>query len=131
VEYLGDQLPVSPDDYEVVIPVPLHWRRLWWRGFNQAALLAAEVAHRLDLPLDTTAMSRRRFTTPQTSRHHDERIKNVRRAFTVTHPERIENRRVLIVDDVMTTGATVDECARVLIAAGALSVDVFTLARVL
>ena len=131
VEYMGDELPVSADDYDVVIPVPLHWRRLWWRGFNQAALLGAEVANRLNLPLDTTAMSRRRFTTPQTSRHHDERIKNVRRAFAVTHPERINNRRVLLVDDVMTTGATVDECARVLLAAGATRVDVFTLARVL
>jgi len=130
-EYLGDELPVSAADYDVVIPVPLHWRRLWWRGFNQAALLAAEVARRLDLPLDTTAMSRRRFTTPQTSRHHDERIKNVRRAFTVTNPDRIMNRRILLVDDVMTTGATVDECARILLKAGATHVDVFTLARVL
>ena len=130
-EYLGDDLPVSANDYDVVIPVPLHWRRLWWRGFNQAALLAGEVARRLALPLDTTAIARRRFTTPQTSRHHDERIRNVRRAFVVAHPERIMNRRVLIVDDVMTTGATVDECARVLLSAGAISVDVFTLARVL
>jgi len=129
-DYLGDELPVSSDDYDVVIPVPLHWRRLWWRGFNQAALLAGEVARRLDLPLDTTAMSRRRFTTPQTSRHHDERVKNVRRAFAVANPQRVRNRRVLLVDDVMTTGATVDECARVLIAAGAACVDVFTLARV-
>ena len=130
-EYLGDELPLSARDYDVVMPVPLHWRRLWWRGFNQAALLAAEVASRLNLPLDTTAITRKRFTTPQTSRHHDERMKNVRRAFDVTHPERIQNRRVLIVDDVMTTGATVDECARVLLRAGAASVDVFTLARVL
>jgi ComF family protein len=131
VEYMGDDLPVSASDYDVVIPVPLHWRRLWWRGFNQAALLAGEVANRLKLPLDTTAISRRRYTTPQTARHHDERIKNVRRAFVVAHPERINKRRVLIVDDVMTTGATVDECARVLLAAGAKHVDVFTLARVL
>ena len=131
MEYLGDELPVSANNYDVVIPVPLHWRRLWWRGFNQAALLAGEVARRMSLPLDTTAIARRRFTTPQTSRHHDERVRNVRRAFTVTHPERIKNRRVLIVDDVMTTGATVDECARVLLSAGAISVDVFTLARVL
>jgi ComF family protein len=130
-EFLGDELPLSADDYDVVIPVPLHWRRLWWRGFNQAALLAAEVARRLNLPLEAAAMSRRRFTPPPTSRHHDERIKNVRRAFTVISPERVKNRRVLIVDDVMTTGATVDECARVLLAAGAASVDVFTLARVL
>jgi ComF family protein len=130
-EYLPDELPLSAGDYDVVVPVPLHWRRLWWRGFNQAALLAGQVARRLNLPLDSTAVARRRFTTPQTSRHHDERIRNVRRAFVVAHPERIRNRRVLIVDDVMTTGATVDECARVLRAAGASSVDVFTLARVL
>jgi len=130
-EYLGDALPLSAEDYDVIIPVPLHWRRLWWRGFNQAALLAAEIARRLNVPLDTTAVTRRRFTTPQTSRHHDERMRNVRQAFAVTRPERIQNRRVLIVDDVMTTGATVDECARVLLRAGAASVDVFTLARVL
>jgi len=128
---MGDELPLSADDYDIVIPVPLHWRRLWWRGFNQAALLAAEVAHRLNLPLDTTAMSRRRFAPPQTAQHHDERIRNVRRAFTVTRPEHVRSRRVLLVDDVMTTGATVDECARALTAAGAASVDVFTLARVL
>lgn len=130
-EYLPYELPLSGGDYDVVVPVPLHWRRLWWRGFNQAALLAGEVARRLNLPLDSTAVARRRFTTPQTSRHHDERIRNVRRAFVVPHPESIKNRRVLVVDDVMTTGATVDECARVLRAAGAASVDVFTLARVL
>src|SRR5713226_4925451 len=130
-EFFGDELPLKADDYDVVVPVPLHWRRLWWRGFNQAALLAGEVATRLRLPLDTTSMTRRRRTAPQTARHHDERIKNVRRAFAVTHPERVKNRRVLIVDDVMTTGATVDECARVLVAAGAARVDVFTLARVL
>ena len=130
-EYLGDALPLQSADYDVVVPVPLHWRRLWWRGFNQAALLAAEVARRLDLRLDATAMTRRRSTAPQTARHHDDRIKNVRRAFVVKHPQRIKGRRVLLVDDVMTTGATVDECARVLISSGAKLVDVFTLARVL
>ena len=130
-EFLGDELPVKAADYDVVIPVPLHWRRLWWRGFNQAALLASAVAARLELPLDAIAMTRRRRTAPQTARHHDERIKNVRRAFAVTYPERVRNRRILLVDDVMTTGATVDECARVILAAGAISVDVFTLARVL
>lgn len=130
-EYLGVQLPLSSSDYDVVVPVPLHWRRLWWRGFNQAALLAEEVAQRLDLPLDAVSFARCRSTTSQTARHHDDRIKNVRRAFIVVHPERISGRRVLLIDDVMTTGATVNECARTLITAGAASVDVFTLARVL
>jgi competence protein ComFC len=89
------------------------------------------VAARLRLPLDATSFVRVRSTTSQTSRHHDERIRNVRRAFRVTRPDCLKGRRLLLVDDVMTTGATVDECARTLVVAGAVSVDVFTLARVL
>jgi len=71
-----------------------------------------------------------RATPPQTSADHRERQLNVRRAFAVKRPVRVANRRVLLIDDVMTTGATVDECARTLLAAGARRVDVLTLARV-
>ena len=130
-EYLGDRLPISSSDYDLVVPVPLHWRRLWWRGFNQAAILAEEIARRLQLPLDAASFARKRSTTSQTARHHDERLRNVRRAFVVLDAKRIRGRRILLIDDVMTTGATVNECARTLIAGGAASVDVFTLARVL
>jgi ComF family protein len=130
-EYLGADLPLHADDYDVVVPMPLHWRRLWWRGFNQATLLAGEVARRIGRPLDTASVVRRKATAAQTSRDHDERRRNVYRAFAVKHPERIAARRVLLVDDVMTTGATADACARAILAAGAQSVDVFTLARVL
>jgi ComF family protein len=111
--------------------VPLHRRRLWWRGFNQAALLAAEVARRLELPLDTNVLIRQHATNPQTYRHHDERLRNVRRAFRSPHPGRIAGKRILLVDDVMTTGATAEECTRTLLDAGARAVDVFTLARVI
>jgi ComF family protein len=130
-EFLGPDLPISRDDLDIVVPVPLHWRRLWWRGFNQAALLAAEVARRLDLPLDTGVLARARATNPQTYRHHDERMRNVRSAFRATRPARIKQKCVLLVDDVMTTGATAEECARTLLDAGAKAVDVFTLARVI
>ncbi len=130
-EYLGPELPLSSGDYDIVVPVPLHRRRLWWRGFNQAALLADELARRLKLPLDASAVVRMRATPPQTARDHDDRRRNVRRAFAIAHPNRISGRRVLLVDDVMTTGATADECARAILAAGARSVDVFTLARVI
>jgi ComF family protein len=130
-EFLGDELPYSAADCDVVVPVPLHRRRLWWRGFNQAALLARTIAVRLEKPLDLYALTRSKVTTPQTSKDHDARRRNVRRAFTVERAGRIKGRRVLLVDDVMTTGATVDECARVLMAAGAARVDVLTLARVL
>ncbi len=130
-EFLGDDLPYSSADCEIVIPVPLHPRRLWWRGFNQAALLAMTIARRLDRPIELEALMRSRMTTPQTSQDHDARRRNVRRAFAVARPARIKGRRILLVDDVMTTGATVDECARVLVAAGAARVEVLTLARVL
>jgi ComF family protein len=129
-EYLDDELPISSADYDLIVPVPLHWRRLWWRGFNQAAMLAEEVARRLELPLDAISFARWRATSSQTARHHDDRARNVRRAFVVIHPDRIRGQRILLIDDVMTTGATVNECARSLLASGAASVDVFTLARV-
>ena len=130
-EYLGPHLPIARDDLDIVVPVPLHRSRLWWRGFNQAALLAAEVADRLDLPLDTGVLVRVRATNPQTSRHHDERLRNVRDAFHAPRPKRVAGKRILLVDDVMTTGATAEECAGMLLDAGAKAVDVFTLARVL
>ena len=130
-EFLGDELPYSAADCDMVVPVPLHRRRLWWRGFNQAALLARTIALRLDKPLELYSLTRSKVTTPQTSKDHDARRRNVWRAFSVERPGRVKGRRVLLVDDVMTTGATVDECARVLVAAGAARVDVLTLARVL
>ena len=130
-EFLGAELPYSSTDCDVVIPVPLHRRRLWWRGFNQAALLAMTISRRLGKPSELQTLMRSRMTTPQTSQDHDARRRNVRRAFAVRRPARIKGLRVLLVDDVMTTGATVDECARVLMAAGAARVDVLTLARVL
>ena len=130
-ECLGPDLPIRREDYDLVIPVPFHPRRLRWRGFNQAALLAAEVARRLDCAVDVTTLTRIRHTPPQTAQDLDTRRRNVRRAFVVRRPRAVSNRRVLLVDDVMTTGATANECARTLLDAGARAVDVFTLARVL
>lgn len=128
---LGDAMPLAENDYDVIIPVPLHLSRLRWRGFNQAALLGAAISTRLARPLDVTTLVRTRATAPQTAQDHRQRQLNVRRAFAVRRPQRVANRRVLLVDDVMTTGATADECARTLIAAGARRVDVLTLARAL
>jgi ComF family protein len=130
-EFLGTELPFSSSDCDLIVPVPLHRRRLWWRGFNQAAFLAIAISDRLEKPFDLRSLIRTRATTPQTSQDHDDRRRNVRRAFSVRRPARIKGLRVLLVDDVMTTGATVDECARVLMRAGAARVDVLTLARVL
>jgi ComF family protein len=130
-EFLDNPMPLAENDYDLIIPVPLHPARLRWRGFNQAALLAATVARQLGRPLDLRVLSRTRATTPQTAQDRAERHRNVRNAFTVERPSRVANRRVLLIDDVMTTGSTVDECARTLLAGGARRVDVLTLARVL
>lgn len=128
-ECLGEQLPLAAADYDVIIPVPLHIGRLRWRGFNQAAMLAVAVARRMDRPLDLSTLTRVRETPPQTRQNRVERIKNLKRAFAVRRPARIASRSVLLIDDVMTTGATANECARTLLAAGARRVDVLTLAR--
>jgi ComF family protein len=130
-EYLDVAPGLDADGYEVVIPVPLHRSRLRWRGFNQAALLGAALARRLNCSLDVATLARVRSTPPQTARDRAQRAHNVRDAFAVRRPLRVAGRRVLLVDDVMTTGATADECARVLRAAGARRIDVLTLARVL
>lgn len=130
-EYLDAAPALVAEGYDVVIPVPLHRARLRWRGFNQAALLGAALARRLGCPLDVATLARVRPTPPQTARDHAGRARNVRRAFKVRRPARVAGRRVLLVDDVMTTGATANECARVLRAAGARRIDVLTLARVL
>ena len=129
-EYIDAAPPIDAGAYDLVIPVPLHRRRLRWRGFNQAALLGAALARRLKCPLDAATLARIRSTPPQTARDRAQRVRNVRNAFAVLRPTRVAGRRILLVDDVMTTGATADECARVLHAAGARRVDVLTLARV-
>jgi ComF family protein len=130
-EFLDAAPAFDPGAFDMIIPVPLHRGRLRWRGFNQAALLGAALARRLDCPLDVSSLSRVRSTPPQTERDRAQRTRNVRDAFAVPRPSRVAGRRVLLVDDVMTTGATASECARVLRTAGARRIDVLTLARAL
>jgi ComF family protein len=115
---------------DLLIPVPLHTRRLRERGFNQSLLLAREVSRRRSIPLNFTSLRRSRQTQPQTQLSGPQRQKNVRGAFEVRSAGALADKRVLLIDDVFTTGATVQECAKALLDAGAKSVDVLTLARV-
>jgi len=117
------------DAMDLLVSVPLHIKRLRERGFNQAHLMIWKWAKREGIPFDGLALSRTRWTEPQTTLARTERRKNVRGAFSLRQPERIKGERILLVDDVFTTGATVNECARVLTRAGAAFVDVLTLAR--
>ena len=115
--------------FSVIMPVPLHKKRLRERGFNQAVILARAIAKRFALPLDFMALRREVLTAPQVGLGHEERSINVRGAFTVRKPERAAGKRILLVDDVYTTGSTLAECAKTLLKAGADSVAVLTLAR--
>ncbi|MBW2109643.1 MAG: ComF family protein [Deltaproteobacteria bacterium] len=117
------------ESVDMVVPVPLHRRRLRKRGFNQAYLLGSGVTGKNGIVLDGRALYRRRKTEPQTGLSREQRQKNIRRAFAVRWPERVQDRKILLVDDVFTTGATADACAQVLMEAGAARVDVLTLAR--
>jgi ComF family protein len=115
--------------FELLIPVPLHVKRLRNRGFNQALLLTRELSRWTRIPYEKRVLLKRRVTVPQVDLSGAEREREIRGAFTVPDSGPIEDRSVLLVDDVYTTGATVNECAKVLLAAGARRVDVFTLAR--
>lgn len=120
------------EDAEVIVPVPLHRRRLWQRRFNQAALLANAIGETAGRPVEVAALARIRSTQRQVGLDHKARQSNVRGAFVVEPVARplVEGRRVLLVDDVYTTGATVKACTRALLRARAASVDVLTFARV-
>lgn len=116
----------------VVIPVPLFKRKLRERGFNQAGEIARAFVNRevlQGIKLDTFSLVRVRETASQTGLTRHQRRANMRGAFAVVRPERIENKNVLLMDDVMTTGTTASECSRVLLRAGAKQVFVATVAR--
>lgn len=115
---------------ELVIPVPLHARRLRERGYNQSAILARELAHRLEARLGLTMVMRARPTPSQVGLSTAARAANVTHAFLVARPDLVKGRTVLLVDDVWTSGATARAVAATLRAAGAESVDVLTFARV-
>lgn len=115
---------------DVIIPVPLHPTRLREREYNQSLLLAFPLSTQLGLPLSYTTLVRIRPTTPQTSLRRNDRLKNLRRSFVVTQPKVLRDKKILVVDDVFTTGTTVNECAKALRKAGASHVYVVTLARI-
>jgi ComF family protein len=117
-------------DADIAVPVPLHWTRLFVRRYNQAALLAHAIRRAGGPPVEPDLLVRRRRTPTQGHLGRLARARNVRSAFAVRPGAAIDGRRIVLIDDVMTTGATVGECARVLKRAGAARVDVLTLARV-
>lgn len=128
---VSELLPASNDRRTLLLPVPLHKSRRRTRGFNQAELIAAAAAKRLtrNFEVSSSLLVRHRETISQVGLSREERIENMRDAFRVTDRQRVKGRAVILVDDVMTTGTTLSECARVLKNAGAERVWAATVAR--
>ncbi|MFN3479624.1 MAG: ComF family protein [Thermodesulfovibrionales bacterium] len=114
-------------DSDVIIPVPMTKRSLLKRGFNQSLLIAKEVSIKRGIPLDIDSLQKARETLPQVGLGAEERIRNIKNAFSVKGD--LKGKRVLLIDDVMTTGATLRECSKTLLKAGAIEVKGLVLAR--
>jgi ComF family protein len=114
---------------DLLIPVPLHIQRLRERGFNQALLLVKELSFRIGVPYRKTILQKKRPTVPQVNLSGVEREKGLRGAFHVTGKNEWVGKSILLVDDVYTTGATVNECSKMLWRGGAKRIDVLTLAH--
>jgi ComF family protein len=142
----GDRLDLAPTmgrwmaraghellrEADAIVPVPLHWRRLWARRFNQSALLAKALSQDCAKPVADTVLKRVKSTAQQVGLSQSERALNVQGAFRVPQQERaaLAGRQIVLVDDVLTSGATADACARALLRGGAKQVDVVVFARV-
>ena len=127
-QFLGRAIPLD-QEFDMVIGMPMHWRKQWQRGFNQAQLLAQPIAKRYGLKVSSN-LTRPRYTQSQAGLSEAERRENLKGSFAVRKPHRLRGKRVLLIDDVFTTGATLRAASAVLKAAGAAHVTAVTLARV-
>ncbi|MFA6929978.1 MAG: ComF family protein [Lentisphaeria bacterium] len=118
----------APARPQLLVPVPLHWSRLWKRGFNQSALLAELIGKSLQIPV-CHALRRCRRTSQQAGLSKEERGKNLKNAFGIRQAQTIQNQSILLIDDVFTTGNTLHEATRILLHNGAAEVNVLTVAR--
>ncbi len=122
-------LRAQDPQHTILVPVPLARRRLWKRGFNQSALLSQHLSNQYDLPMNTKLLQRRRNTATQVALHRAMRQQNVMDAFVSLRSETISRHTIILVDDIMTTGATLTACAEALHSAGARRICALALAR--
>lgn len=129
--HMARHVPTQVEGAPLIVPVPLHRWRLWWRGFNQAALIADHLGRLSGLPVDKLALLRTRRTQPLRGMNPGMRAKAVKGAFALAPGHAIRGRAILLIDDVHTSGATAAACARTLKRGGAASVHLLCWARVL
>lgn len=114
----------------LIIPVPLHKKRLRWRGFNQSELLAQKIGEYFNIPIETRTLTRVKYTTPQALQENkEERLKNLKGAFECKNSAILENKHIILIDDIATTGSTIKECAKILLAKGVAKISVIVVAK--
>src|SRR5690606_36969254 len=126
---LADTVPFNQAD--IIVPVPLHPKKLRVRGYNQSAFFANGLARSMQLPVAENGIIRRRATESQTHKNRYERYENMFKTFETTDADAVTGRHVLLVDDVLTTGATLEACASALLESGAAKVSAVTIAKAL
>ncbi len=123
---LGKQLLDEQWNVNAIIPVPLHKKKFAKRGFNQSEYIAEGVAEIMNLPIITNAVVRNRFTETQTDKTREQRIENVANAFSVKNASLVNGKHLLLIDDVLTTGATLESCALALLSVPNVTVSIAT-----
>jgi Predicted amidophosphoribosyltransferases len=119
--------PYILNDADILVPVPVHSKRFKERGFNQSAVLAKRLAQLSGKMCCENAIKRVRYTAPQSGLHPEQRLQNVKNAFEINQKIDIRGKKIVLIDDIFTTGATINECANILIKSGSVQVDFFTL----
>ena len=115
------------DDIDLLVPVPLHWRRRLQRGYNQSELLCRGISQLLHRPVNTRALKRHRYTDQQSLQASTDREENVKDAFSLRRPDDLVGKHILLVDDVLTTGATLVSCCEALSKVNNLKISIATL----
>lgn len=116
-------------NYDIIIPVPIHIKRKRQRGYDQSELIARKIAEYLKLELIINCLIKQKSTVPQSSLTKKQRLENVKQVYKIINKQKIKDKRIILFDDIYTTGATANECAKVLKEEGAKEVLIFTLAK--
>lgn len=117
------------NNYDIILPVPIHKKRKAKRGYNQSELIAREIAKNINVEYSNNILTKTIDTVPQSTLNQTQRMRNVLGIYKVINEQKIESKRILLIDDIYTTGSTVNECSKVLKQNGAKSVDVLTIAK--
>ncbi len=117
------------DFYDIIIPVPISKKRLKLRGYNQSLLISKEISHTLNIELKKDLLKKEKNNISQTKLNKNERENNVKNVYKLNAPKEVVNKKILLIDDIFTTGATANECSKILNLAGAKKIDVLTIAK--